>query len=206
MFGRKQKAERKTFEISSTSIEGLTRCEPPVDESSRRCFSKRRELDRRVESNRTAGEVCRDNARLRSIPRRRPPFKGRARALRMRERRGRAFGVAFEDRDLAARSYVETPFAAQFRFVAPPLPSVNRIRRARLGSDHEISSMEARSFLLRISSRHDNSIESFFQTYRCKSMFRIFEKEVGPFVSSDLVARNRATRETETISGDDRRR
>lgn len=145
MFGRKQKAERKTFEISSTSIEGLTRCEPPVDESSRRCFSKRRELDRRVESNRTAGEVCRDNARLRSIPRRRPPFKGRARALRMRERRGRAFGVAFEDRDLAARSYVETPFAAQFRFVAPPLPSVNRIRRARLGSDHEISSMEARS-------------------------------------------------------------
>lgn len=79
MFGRKQKAERKTFEISSTSIEGLTRCEPPVDESSRRCFSKRRELDRRVESNRTAGEVCRDNARLRSIPRRRPPFKGRAR-------------------------------------------------------------------------------------------------------------------------------
>lgn len=62
MFGRKQKAERKTFEISSTSIEGLTRSEPPVDESSRRCFSKRRELDRRVESNRTAGEVCRDNA------------------------------------------------------------------------------------------------------------------------------------------------
>lgn len=92
------------------------------------------------------------------------PFKARYACVIGEKRGGRAFGVAFEDRGCPtlppARSYVETPFAAQFRFVAPPLPSVNRIKRARLGP-LAATTMENQRWKRRSSCTYveDNSIE-----------------------------------------------
>lgn len=100
------------------------------------------------------------NHHLRAVP-----FKARYACVIGEKRGGRAFGVAFEDRGCPtlppARSYVETPFAAQFRFVAPPLPSANRIKRARLGP-LAATTMENQRWKRRSSCTYveDNSIES----------------------------------------------